>query len=156
MALNLSKLVPIYAAAIDNILEQMGKNVILTFGTAISTPTTDFDDNLRRDAQRKPDFKQTAIDLAPTRTTYTRTLKCLIKNNPKEFSNYGIRINDPKNATVRLKTYLTDVPDLRRCLYVQVHSDVGAIIDSKFKLIMEPIPTGLKVDRYAYTYWEHI
>lgn len=59
-------------------------------------------------------------------------------------------------TTVRLKTYLTDVPDLRRCLYVQVHSDVGAIIDSKFKLIMEPIPTGLKVDRYAYTYWEHI
>lgn len=154
MALDLSQVVPIYQSRIDDIINQLGKNVTLYFKSTVTNVATAFDDPVRGDIM-KPAFKTTVAAPAPTITYNTRVLKALVKWNPKDFEMYGLTI---KNAAgiIRIKTFLTDVPDILRCDYMVPNSDVRGIIDTKFKLIREPIPVGLQTDRYAVSYWERV
>jgi hypothetical protein len=154
-ATQFANVVQIYQSNIDSLISVMGKEVTLVFPDTVTNVKSDYDDPLRHDVSRKPDFKNTSIDPIPIRTPNTKTIKALTKDDPKEFKDFNIRV-DNAQAIVRLKTMLTDVPDLRRCSYIIVHSKIKDILEAKFRLIREPVPTGLQEDRYAISYWIHI
>ena len=59
-----------------------------------------------------------------------------------------------QEGIVRLKTYLTDLPDLLRADYIIVNANVKDMITCKCRLVRKPMPFGFKEDRYARTYWE--
>ena len=152
MPLDLTRVVPIYQAAIDSVLQQLGKNVTLYFVSTVTNVNPSFADPLR-EGTRKPTYKETNAVPAPTVIANTKVIKALIKDNPKEFASFGIRVDDGVIVT-RLKTMLTDSDDLRRCNYMIPHSDFAPYTGGlKFRLVRQGIPTGLQIDRYFLSYW---
>ena len=148
--LDLTGVVPIYQNAIDSIIDQMGKNVTLYFKPTVTGSTASNTDGIRGES-KLPSFKQGT----PTVTQNTMVVKCLIKYNPKDFNSFGVNANIP-NGLMRLKTFLSYLPDLRRCEFVVPNSDVEDMIKTKYKLAREPIPIGLQEDRYCVTFWERV
>lgn len=155
MGLDLTEVVPIYQENIDALINQLGKDVVLHFKTEVSNVTSDFNDFVRDGSLRLPDFKKTQDNPAPVKTETTKTIKALLQIAPGGFANYNIRVEDAV-LVMRLKTFLTDVPDLKRCSYIVAPTDAVSIVHTKFRLIREPVATGLKVDRYAISFWEAI
>lgn len=149
---NINPLVTHFQDRIDWLIDSAGKSIVLYFKKDPQTTEPDSDDyDLIRGGIKKPFFKD-----SPYIEEYdTTTIKALISQNPRDFKNFGIRINDIE-GTIRLKTYLSDVPSLIRCNYIKLGDDVQNIIGTKFKIIREPIPIGLKTDRYAISFWERI
>ena len=149
---NFDKVVKAYKTQVDNLINNLGKNITLVFARTITNVNSDFNDPVHRHTVRRPKYKATASKPAPDVTKNTSTVKALIKWDPEEFEHFGIKIN--KDATVlRLKTFLTDVSALKRCTYIIPNKEVDPIIQSKFRLIRQPMPRGIRDDRYAYTYW---
>jgi hypothetical protein len=155
MALDLSTVVPIYQENIDALINQLGKNVTLYFKTTISNVSEEFDDSIREESLRKPGYKTTSEDPAPTETQNTLTIKALIQYNPNNYERFGIRVNQP-SSIIRLKTFLTDIPSILRAEYVVPNVDSKDIIFGKYRLIGDPIPVGLQADRYAVSFWERV
>lgn len=156
MALDLSSLVPIYQENIDALINQLGKPVTLYFEKAITNVTDDFRDPVRDDSIRLPDFKATTENPKPTVSVKTRTIKALVQIAPREFYTGGISRAQQPGSIIRIKTFLTDVPDLKRCDYIVPMSDDTAFYDGRYRMIREPIPIGLQVNRYAVSFWEKL
>lgn len=148
-----SKLVKIYQAEIDSLIQNLGKPITLYFQSTNSNVNDKFYDQLRAENPLIPDYKKTIAESAPTRVENTRIIKALVKWITKDFESYGQEISIPK-GTLRLKTFLTDVPDLQRCDYIIPNSNSTGVIEVKYKLLRQPQPVGLQEDRYAITYWE--
>ena len=147
MPLDLTHLVPIYQNHIDNLIDQLGKEVTLYFADTVQNVNEKFDDPVRDQSTRMPHYKTTSSDPAPTVTHNTRTIKALVRVSPTDYESFGIKIRQPAEI-MRLKTFLRDVPDLKRCEYV--------VYDGKYRLVREPTPVGLKEDRYAVSFWERV
>jgi hypothetical protein len=146
-------LVPIYQAAIDDIINKMGKSVVLHFVSTVTNVQTSFDDIVNPGDTRMPDYKETSSVPAPDVVENTKTIKALHSYAPKEWRQVAPHVNEAQSV-LRLKTFLTDVPDLTRCQYIVPSSGSQNTIPSKFRLLKEAIPVGLQTDRYAITYWE--
>ncbi len=148
-------LVHIYQGEIDSLIENMGKDVEIHFkSTQVSVPQ-EFFDPIRGEGTRMPDYKNTGSIAAPVETENTRTIKALIKHAPSDYEDFGIKVDNPKGI-VRLKTYLTDVPDLVRCDFIIPNISSKEIIGAKYRIIRAAVPVGLKYDRYSITFWEMI
>lgn len=132
----------------------MGKRITLYFQEKLENVTGRFDDPVRGDgSSRMPDYKQTISVPSPTVTTTTREILALIKQSPEEFASFGdIKVQDA-NGIIRLKTHLSEVPYLENCNYIIPHPDVVQISNIRYRLIRKPVPTGLKLNRYAISYW---
>jgi hypothetical protein len=154
MALDLTNIIKIYQDNIDDLIKQLGKPVVLHFYETITNVNDEFNDPVRPGDIRKPDYTQTQESTAPNVSENTKTIKALIQYKPKEFDKQAIDlgINDPR-GTIRLKTLLTDVPDLVRCQFIVPNADSQNILKSEYKLVGQPIPVGLAKDRYAVSYW---
>jgi len=145
-------LVDIYQGEIDSLIDNMGKPVVLYFKSTVTNVSQSVDDYVLEDEIRKPSFKLPSVD-QPIETENTVTITALIKHNPADFQRYGLQIDDPQGI-VRLKTYLTDVPNILKCEYAIVNADSRAIVENRYRLIRQPIPVGLKEDRYAISFWQ--
>lgn len=154
MPFDLTHLVPIYQENIDQIILQLGKPVILYFSESVTPVSSGFFDPLRVENTLMPDFKQTAANPAPIRTTSTRTILALLKWKPKEYEHFDDQRVDNPDGILRLKTFLTDIPDLMRCEYIVPNANSVPIISTKYKLVRQPQPVGLQIDRYAISYWD--
>jgi hypothetical protein len=148
-------LVKIYQGEIDSLIQNMGKDVIIHFHKTETTVDPEFFDPIRGTGTRMPDYKETDSIGQPAETNNTRTIKALVKHTPDDYETYGIKVKNPKGI-VRLKTFLTDIPDLMRCDYIVPNAGSVAIVGAKFRLIRTPVPVGLKHDRYAISFWEMV
>ncbi len=144
-----AEVITIYASEIDSLIENLGKTVTLYFPNTVVSNDSPQDDPISGGI-RRPDYKTTNPQVI---TPNTLQLKALIKYNPTDFQHFGIKIDKPVGL-LRLKTYLTDVPNLVKAEYVVPNDASRGIIDTKYKLIREPIPQGLGRDRYAISFWE--
>ncbi len=155
MPLDLTNIIPIYQSNIDAILNQLGKNVVIYFEQLTTDVPSEFYDVVRDGETKKPDFKESTPSNKPTIVQTRRTIKALLKYNPRDFTDYSLNLR-ANNTVIRLKTFLTDVPDLLRCKFIMPSSDSSGVIEGKYRLIKAPVPVGLQIDRYAISYWEHI
>jgi hypothetical protein len=155
MAIDLTNLVRIYQENIDALLESMGKPVILYFEETITNIKPEFNDSVRDEDLRKPSYKTDIPNSTPSVVQNTKTIKALIQYNPRDFESFGIQVNQP-DSVIRLKTFLTDVPDLKRCDHIVPNADSVNIVEAKYRLLREAIPRGLQEDRYAITYWHRV
>lgn len=147
-----TRLTKIYREENSSMIENLGKNVVLVFIETVTTEVAeDIDDNVRGESFRKPVFK----DNYPTVTETTRSIKALVQYNPADFKRYDNRINMANNI-LRMKTYISELPYLKKCDYIIPDYDVKNDIFTKFKLVREPIPIGLKEDTYCISYWERV
>lgn len=144
---NFAGLVTIYQQEIDSLINVMGKEVVLHFAERIENVNDEFDDPVRTESTRMPSYKGTTENPAPTVTHTTRSIKALVRVSPSDYETFGIKVKQPQEI-MRLKTFLTDVPDLKRCSYV--------VYDGKYRMLREPTPVGLKEDRYAISFWERV
>ena len=152
--LGLDDIVPVYQEYIDAIINEMGKYITIYFASTVENVNAEFHDPVRGRDTRQPAFKATQTNPAPKVTQHTKTIKALIRIDPLDYETFG-KIDQPKSI-VRLKTFLSDVPDLQRCEYIIINVPEQDIIDAKYRMLREPIPTGLKQNRYAITFWERV
>lgn len=158
------ELIAIYQSRIDALINQLGKNVHLEFDP-IRTPCPNctFDTVRKRSTgiyipggprpfkrgRKCPYCKGRGL----LETPVTKCIKCLLKWNPSDAENFGISVSD-KKGVVRLKTFLTEADDLIRAKTVIANKDISAQMILRAKLIMGPIPVGLREDRYCISFWE--
>lgn len=153
MSLNLRQIVPIYRQVMDEFINDLGKNIKIIFESTITSVDNSFNDPVRPESLLKPDFKTSNSIPSPTKVENSETIKALIQYNPKDFQNFGIKIN-AEATIIRLKTFMSDIPSLIRCKYIIPNFDSESLFGGKFRLIRAAIPRGIYEDRYAYTYWE--
>jgi len=157
-------LIQIYQSRIDALINQLGKNVYLIFDPIIEPCTNcTFDVVGNRSTgiykiggpvsfsrgQKCPYCKSVGF----LERENAKCIKALIKWAPVEMKNFGISVQKTEGV-VRLKTFLTDVPDLVRCKYAIVNHDIEEILKLRVRLIQGPIPVGLREDRYSISFWE--
>jgi hypothetical protein len=145
-----SEIVTIYQEEIASLINNLGKPVILYYESTITNVSESMDDKLRREL-KKPTYKDA---VQPTISETTETITALLKFDPKDFEDFGSKVNNPQGI-LRLKTFLYDVPKLIRCKYI-VPAQSRGVIDAKYKLLREPIPVGLRDDKFAVSFWERI
>lgn len=155
MALDLTNLVPVYQQNIDALIEQLGKYVELYFEDTVSNVQPDFYDPVRGGEVKQPSFKGSDTTPSPTVSNNKVTIKALHKYAPKEWNVVAPYVNEAASI-LRLKTFLTDVPNLIRAKYIVPSLGAQGIVNTRFRLLKEAIPVGLQVDRYAITYWIRI
>lgn len=159
-------LITIYQSRIDALINQLGKNVLLEFDPIREPcPNCEFDTMRKRSTgiykmggprpfargRRCPYCKGRGF----TETAVTRCIKCLIQWNPKDAEDFGIAVAQKKDI-VRLKTYLTEADDLIRAKTLIVNYDIADQAKFRVKLLQNPIPVGLREDRYCISFWELI
>jgi hypothetical protein len=147
-----TELTKIYEREIDSIIENFGKDCLLVFHEIITNPNTEISDPLRDDS-RRPSYQ--SDNPQPTSERTTRTLKVLTKHNPSDYENFGVKVKQP-NDILKIKSYVTDMPDLKRADYIIPDINVQGFSGARYRLIREPIPRGLKNNRYAVSYWEPV
>jgi hypothetical protein len=152
-AASFNNLVDIYEGEIDSLINNMGKTVRIYFPATVTGVNEGFYDPVRGGDARRPDYSTTAQNPNPTRTHDTRDILALLSVDPAEFETFGINVKNPRGI-LRLKTYLSDVPDLVRAEFVVPNPSLTAIVNHKYKLVRPPTPRGLKRNRYALSYWE--
>lgn len=157
-------LIQIYQSRIDALINQLGKNVLLIFDPIIESCPNCTQDII---SHRSTGIYKLGGPIPFPRgqkcnyckgvgfleRENAKCLKCLIKWNPKELSNYGISVQK-NNGIVRLKTFLTSAPDLIKCKYAIVNHDIENIFKLKVKLVSGPVPVGLREDRFCISFWE--
>lgn len=147
---DITNIITTYQDNIDRLIDQLGKPVMLFFHP-VKTNLTDDNYSVIHGDKKLPEFKANSV----VETRSSVQIKALIKWNPKEVNKYNINFKEGK-AIIRLKTMLTDVPNLTRCEYIIPNYESVGIISNRFKLIMMPIPVGLGEDRYAISFWEEV
>ncbi len=152
---NFSKIVKIYQENIDSLIENMGKEVVLYFEPKITNVNDQFYDPVRGGDEKRPSYKGNSSKVSPTILQATKIIKALTKLNPSDYETFGLVIKNPQGI-VRLKTYISDVPDLKRCKYIIPNIDVKDIIGARYQLLRDPVPQGLQQDRYAISFWERV
>jgi hypothetical protein len=152
---SMSDIVAIFQTEIDGLLHSLGKPITMYFHQQVTNVNNEFYDPVRGRETKEPSYKASNSSSAPVVTETTKTINALIRNNPTDYQRFGLKINE-NNGIVRLKTYLSDVPDLKRCDYIVINTKELDIAEAKYRLAREPIPTGLQQNRYAISYWERI
>lgn len=144
-------LITTYQLYLDELINTLGKNILLYYPPTITVNDESFADTVREGQLRKPDYKS---EDAPTKVENTEIIKALIEYQPKNFISFGTT-KDSANVLM-LKCFLTDAPKLLRAEYIVPSYDSKDILYTKYRLIREPIPRGLQIDRYCVTYWERM
>jgi hypothetical protein len=154
MALITKKLIKIYQDRIDELINELGKNVLLVFEETITNIKNEFYDPITGEIS-KPLYDTTTASNEPNVTQNTKIIKALTLHNPRDFESFNLRVDKPQDV-IRLKTFATDIPDLKRCKYLISNYDIAQLTEMKYKMLREPVPAGLQEDRYAISFWERI
>jgi len=145
---NLAPLIPIYQNGIDNLLLQLGKPVKLFFKPTKIVVSEQDVDVLREEETLRPSYK---TDVLETETENSIIIKGLLEFNPRDFIRLGERAQSD-DQIVKIKTMLTDLPNLERAEYCvpDWHGDHS----KRFKMFQTPIPQGLMESRYCVSFWK--
>jgi hypothetical protein len=163
MALDLSFVVPIYQENIDALIDQLGKNITAYIGeVSTDCPNCDYDPVRKASSGRYtsggpiPFVNGTTCPYCSgkgkTITNVTSSFKGLVKWNPRDFNRLDLQINESENIC-RLKTFLSDIPNLMRAKYIVIDTAAQGTLGNKMYLLRKPIPIGLQESRYAVSYW---
>ncbi|UCG02427.1 MAG: hypothetical protein JSW11_00245 [Candidatus Heimdallarchaeota archaeon] len=159
-------IVDVYQDCLDSLINQLGKNVILNFmPQKIECPNCEYD-TLRRRSTGVYKTGGPRPFLFKTKCPYchgvgflemeiNKCIKCLIKWNPSSLVNWGISVEDHESV-VRLKTYLDHLEDLMKAETAIVQYDSMGFVKLKVRRIIDPVPAGLREDRYCISFWELI
>ena len=157
-------LIKIYQDRIDALINQLGKNILMEFPPVVAECPNCYADNMNKRStgvykpggptsfprgQRCP----TCNGEGALYTKETKCIKALLKWNPKDAETFGISIQDSRGI-VRIKTYLTELDDLKRAATILVNYDIAGQVELRTKLLKGPIPVGLREDRYCISFWE--
>lgn len=148
-----NNLVSIYAENIDSLIDNMGKDIEIFYPSTVVVNNESFNDEVRDQSIKFPSFKGST---ATTTTEHTEIIRALIKHTPKEYVRNAYTKIDQPDGILRIKTYLTHLSKLQRAEYIIPHIESLAMLNSKYRKVGEPIPIGLKYDRYCISYWERI
>ncbi len=151
MAFDLTNLIPIYVDNISNLIRQMGKTVTIYYKQTISSIDDTVFDKIHDDFEKKPSYK---TNNGENVTNNIETILALIKYAPKDYINFNINVSQP-DSIIRLKTFIEDVPKLQRAEFI-IPSDTQDIIYTKYRLLREVVPVGLKENRFAVSFWGRI
>lgn len=157
-------LIRIYQSRIDALINQLGKNIYLEFDPIRGPcPNCTYDTMRKRSTGiyriggPRPFARGRQCPYCKGRglieTAVNKCIKCLIKWSPEDAKNFGISIAQRKGI-VRLKTYLTEMDDLRRARTIIVNHDIVDQMKLTMRLIRGPAPVGLRDDRYCISFWE--
>lgn len=155
ISLNNANLINTYQQGINYLIDNYGRTVKLFFKPTVSGVNSGFNDFVRNQHTFKPDFKTSSSESAPSVTNNTDTITALVEWAPKDYQRFETEVQKP-GAVIRLKTYLTDVPKLKRCEVIIPDDSVHNITEMKFKLLREPVPFGLGISRYAISFWQEV
>jgi len=159
-------LIRIYQSRIDALINQLGKNVYLEFDPITSPCPNCSYDSLRKRSNgiykaggpqpfvlgtRCPYCKGKGL----LETSVNKCIKCLLKWNPRDASDFGISVESHKSI-VRLKTFLSEADDLKKAATVLVNHDIASQLKFRVRLVKGPIPVGLREDRYCISFWEQL
>jgi len=159
-------IITVYQSHMDALINQLSRNVILRFQPQRSPcPNCTWDGSRKRSTgvykqggprpfklgRQCPYCKGIGI----IETQSEKCIKCLIKWHPREIENYGISIKRI-DSIVRLKTYLTEMDDLMRADSAIVDRDIEGLTKLEVRKIRNPVPMGLREDRYCVSFWELI
>lgn len=139
----------------DSQLDNLGEDVILVFKPTVSNIDNNFNDIVRDEDLRKPSYKQTTIQQAPDVQENFKVIKALVRYNPKDFETFDTKVLKPMSI-LKLKCRISDIPDLKRCEYIIPSSQDQKVFDTRYSLLREPIPIGIKENIYCISYWERI
>ena len=161
-----ASLITTYQTLIDDLIDQLGKDVLLEFDPIRAPcPNCEYDIVRKRSTgvykvggprpfargRQCPYCKGHGF----TETEVNKTIKCLTKWNPNDAEDFGIVV-EQKQGIVRLKTYLTEADDLMRTKTIVVDYDIVSQMKLRVRLIKGPIPVGLREDRYCISFWRLI
>jgi len=157
MAINFndSELISTYQEGIDYLINNYGNTVTLIYKPTITNVNSTFNDKIRNTGGFRPDFKTSSGSPSPSVVQNNENITALVQWNPKDFERFGTEIQNP-GAVIRLKTFLTDVPKLKKCETIIPDANKHQINQMKFRLVREPVPFGLGVNRYAISFWEEV
>lgn len=144
-------LITLYQAGIDDLINQIGKNITLYFKPTITNVENQFKDIVRNDSLKKPNFA-TPVSDNPSIVYNTKVIKALLQHNPRDFETFGIKFQQGQDV-LRVKCFLTDIPDLNNCEYMIPNSDVQNVVYNKYKMLRQAVPQGLQEDRYSISFW---
>jgi len=150
MAIDLTKVKPIYQSNIDLLINQLGKTCRLFFPQKLTNDPEASKDHIHG-GSLKPKFKINQ----PTRSNNTEDVTALIQWNPRNLKDFEINVKKGNNV-VRLKTFLRDVPSLTKAEYIIPDVNARGVVEKRFKLLQDPVPQGLIESRYAISFWEEI
>lgn len=151
-----NSLVQIYQRELDSLIENLGKDIEILYSPTTTLPNEIFNDLVRDESIKFPSFKASSLANQPTEVENTEIIRALIKHTPKEYTqNAYTKINQP-DGILRLKTYLIHLPKLQKAEYIIPHIESLPILYSRYRKLGEPIPVGLKYDRYCISFWERI
>jgi len=158
------ELVGIYQGRIDALINQLGKDVYLNFDPIREDcPNCEYDFIRKRSrgiytpggprpferGRKCPYCKGHGF----LETDNQKCIKCLIKWNPRDAAQYGINVRDYKDV-VRFKTFLYSFDDLVRAKTAISNVVISDTLNLKVRMIMGPIPVGLRESRYCISFWE--
>ena len=155
ISINRSKIIQTYQQAIDEMINKFGKTITLYFKDTLTNVNTTFADVVRPHDLRRPDHKGQISTPAPTESHNTTTILALVKFEPSDYEDLVPTIGKPLEI-MRLKTFLSSVPDLIRADFVIPDPLIEGIYNQKYKLAGQPTPRGLGENRYAISFWKAI
>lgn len=147
-----TELTKIYEREIDSIIENFGKDCLFVFHETITNQNDDISDPLRDD-NRRPNYQ--SENPQPVSNRETKIIKVLTRHNPSDYETFGTKLRQPSDI-IKIKTYVTNMPDLKRVDYIIPDINVEGYAGARYRLLREPIPRGLKNNRYAVSYWERV
>lgn len=158
----------IYQAGIDDLINQLGKNVLLNFNPVREQCRNCYFDNIRgrstgiyktNPAGPRPFVRGRQCPWCKGRgyeeTIQQKCIKCLIKWNPRELKDYGLSVSD-KADIVMFKTYAYNFDNLVRAKTAYSNIGISNIKQFLVRLIKGPVLIGLRESRYCISFWELI
>lgn len=82
-------------------------------------------------------------------------IKLKVYWDAKQFIGISDRIKVPDGA-IQTISFMSDMPKLVRAKQLIVHKDIKDLKEMRFERIGEPIPMGLKQDRYCSCLWKRV
>lgn len=157
MAIDFNTLKETYRTTMDELQDGLSKSVLLVYPGKVTNNSNNGVD-LVTGKSKLPAHKTNA----PTITTQQEVIQAIVRWKPKNIERYGININttaselSEQKTIIKLRTYLTQVPKLKRASYIIPNYGAKNIIEKKFRLIKFFYPQGLDMNRYAISFWEAI
>lgn len=153
VSFDLTDSIEIFQDALDQLIDQIGKNVKLYYRRDIAPSSSNYDSI--NQSNRKPSYKDDVSEPSNNEDLYdVKTVKCTIA--------WQRRFNDDedtvtyKTGRCSIKTQIIHLPDILRADFIVPNSDVEDYHNYRFRVISAPQPTGLAEDVYCKVYLEQI
>jgi hypothetical protein len=148
VTLDLTKTIPIYQNAMTQLIDQMGKRIILVSKTKNPNYSPATED------KNKPAWSQ-GSSTEPQEIEVTEDIKGLVGYSAPDARTYNINVDEYKNL-LQIKTFITLTDKLKSADHIIPSADSQSYFHSKYRLVRGPFPLGLGEDFLVLTFWSQI